>query len=99
MIRSFGNKAAEDIFNGDNTRDARELPPELTETAKELLDIIQAATSVNDLRSPPGMRLKKMKGRGRREPVRWSIRINDQWRIVFGWEGGDATDVEIGDYH
>lgn len=58
--------------------------------------MLDAATSVADLRTPPGNRLEKL--RGDRE-AQWSIRINDQWRICFRWEDGDAFEVDIVDYH
>jgi proteic killer suppression protein len=59
--------------------------------------MLDAATSLGDLRTPPGNRLEKMKGD---REGQWSIiRINDQWRICFRWEDGDAFDVEIADYH
>jgi proteic killer suppression protein len=58
--------------------------------------MLDAATSVADLRTPPGNRLEKL--RGDRE-AQWSIRINDQWRICFRWDDGDAFEVDIVDYH
>jgi proteic killer suppression protein len=58
--------------------------------------MLDAATNVGDLRTPPGNRLEKLKGD---REGRWSIRINDQWRICFHWEEADAFDVEIVDYH
>ena len=58
--------------------------------------MLDAATSVADLRTPPGNRLEKL--RGDRE-AQWSIHINDQWRICFRWEDGDAFEVDIVDYH
>lgn len=57
---------------------------------------IDAAASLNDLRIPPGNRLEQLKGD---RAGQWSIRINDQWRICFTWDGRDAYEVEIVDYH
>lgn len=58
--------------------------------------MLDAATGVTDLRAPPGNRLEKLRGD---RDGQWSIRINDQWRICFHWQDGDALDVEIVDYH
>lgn len=60
------------------------------------LDIIQAANVLEDLRVPPGNRLEALKGDLRRSH---SIRVNDQWRVVFRWESGEAHDVRVVDYH
>jgi len=72
------------------------LPPDLHRAALRKLRILDAATSLDDLRSPPANRLEKLAGERRGQH---SIRINDQWRICFRWSDGDATDVEIVDYH
>ncbi len=58
--------------------------------------MINNAVSINDLRVPPANRLEKLSGD---REGQWSIRINDQWRVCFQWEGSDAYDVEIADYH
>jgi len=96
MIRNISSKAAQDIYDGVNSRHARKLPGELHAKAQRLLDQVNAAVVVEVLKAPPGNRLEKLKGD--REGF-WSIRINDQWRIVFRWEAGDALDVDIIDYH
>jgi proteic killer suppression protein len=57
---------------------------------------LDAAEALQDLRIPSGNRLEKLKGR---RSGQYSIRINDQWRVCFGWKDGDAHDVEIVDYH
>jgi proteic killer suppression protein len=72
------------------------LPPELQRVALRKLRILDAATSLDDLRIPPANRLAKLAGDRRGQH---SIRINDQWRICFRWSNGDAVDVEIVDYH
>ena len=96
MIRSFGNKTAEDIFNGDNTKDARKLPRILWNSAARKLDQINAAIQLTDLKVPPGNKLEALKG----DLVgRHSIRINDQYRITFKWITGEAHEVKIEDYH
>jgi len=60
------------------------------------LRILDAATSIEDLRVPPGNRLEKLRGN---RAGQWSIRVNDQWRLCFEWRGGDALEVELVDYH
>lgn len=60
------------------------------------LDQIDASVRIEDLMAPPGNRLEKLKGD---RAGQWSVRINDQWRICFRWDNGDAWDVEIVDYH
>ena len=96
MIRNFGNKGSEDIWNGDNTAAARKIPRELWEVAHRKLDMIRAAHELGDLKIPPGNRLEKLKGDLKDYH---SIRINDQYRIIFKWEQGAAHEVEIVDYH
>lgn len=96
MIRSFRNQAAGDIWNGKNTPEARKLPQTIWSTAHRKLDMIHAAHDLGDLRVPPGNRLEKLKG-GLKD--RYSVRINDQYRVVFSWTPAGAEDVEITDYH
>ena len=93
MIKSFADKQTAAIFEGWQ---ARNLPREIQNTARRKLKQIDAAGSIDSLRVPPGNRLETLKGN---RAGQWSIRINDQWRICFRWSGGDATDVEIVDYH
>ena len=96
MIRSFGDQATEDIWNGENTSVARKIPREIWKVAQRKLDMIQAAHELNDLRVPPGNRLEKLRGDLKDS---YSIRINDQYRIVFKWVQNAAEDVKITDYH
>ena len=96
MIRTFGNKTAEDIYNGVASKEARKLPRELHGGAVRKLDMIDAAIDVTDLRVPPGNHLEKLKGD---RSGQYSIRINDQYRICFHFDQGNATNVEIVDYH
>lgn len=96
MIASFADAATEALFHGERGRPIRRIPPDIRSGAVRKLDVLNAAHELRDLRVPPGNRLEALKGdlRGRH-----SIRINDQWRVLFRWEKGDAHDVEIADYH
>ncbi len=93
MIKTFADKHTAAIFEGFQVK---RLPKEIQETARRKLKQIDAAASIESLRVPPGNRLELLK---KDRAGRWSIRINDQWRICFRWGDGDATDVEIADYH
>jgi proteic killer suppression protein len=93
MIKSFADKETEKLFRGRRTR---AVPEQVRERALSKLLVLNAATDVEDLRAPPGNRLEKL--RGDREG-QWSIRINQQYRVCFSFEGADAYDVEIKDYH
>ena len=96
MIVSFGGKATSDLFNGVSSRAVRSLPNQIHETALYKLDVLNAAQVLDDLRSPLGNRLERLRGdlKGFH-----SIRINNQWRIVFRWVENSAHDVQIMDYH
>ena len=96
MIASFADAATEALFHGEGGKKARHLPPEIRSSAVRKLDMLNAAMELRDLRAPPGNRLESLRGD---LAGKHSIRINDQWRIVFRWESGDAHDVEIVDYH
>jgi len=93
VIRSFRDRETEKVFERERSR---RLPPDVQRRAHRKLLILDAAETLEDLRVPPGNRLESLSGdrAGQR-----SIRINDQWRICFRWERGDAYDVEITDYH
>ena len=93
MIASFKGKWIEAVAVG---RVAKGFPAYLVRAAQRKLFILQHATTLNDLRSPPGNRLEALKGD---RAGQHSIRINDQFRICFRWIDGDAHDVEITDYH
>ncbi len=96
MIESFGNRLAEELFDDRQTRKAKAFPPDLRRAARRKLLYLHDAAELGDLASPPGNRLERLKGR-------WagfhSIRINDQWRVVFRWSGGNSYDVQVIDYH
>jgi toxin HigB-1 len=96
MILSFGNKLARDLVEENWSKEVRSFPPELIRAARKKLAILHAARELKDLLSPPGNRLERLKGE-RKEY--YSIRINDQWRIVFRFSGGNAEDVMVEDYH
>jgi len=96
MIRNIVGRPTQDIYDGVSSRQARKVPRELHDKARRLLDQINAAPSLDFLRVPPSNRLEKLRGNlaGFR-----SLRVNDQWRIIFRWKNNDALDVEIVDYH
>ena len=96
MITSFGDKGSSDLFHGITSRRARKLPSQIHKLALYKLDVLNAAQVLDDLRSPPGNRLEPLKGELKGF---YSIRINSQWRIIFRWAEGSATDVQIVDYH
>lgn len=87
---------AQDIYNGVTSRASRKLSLGLHDKARRLLDQINAATVIDTLRIPPGNRLEKLKGNLKDY---WSVRINNQWRVIFKWDKGYAIDVDIIDYH
>ena len=96
MIETFGNALAEDLFDDKKSKATRAFPPGLRRAARRKLLYLHDAAELKDLAVPPGNRLDRLKGR--RKGL-YSIRINDQWRVVFGWRGGSAFDVRIVDYH
>lgn len=97
MIVSFKDKGTEDIFDGEDSKDARKkCSVNLWTVARRKLDQLNAATSLEDMRIPPGNRLEALKGERKRQH---SIRINDQYRICFTWTSKGAKEVEIVDYH
>ena len=93
MIKSFKGRHAERIFNGKYVRG---LPHDIQRIAARKLEILAAATALESLKVPPGNRLEKLVGD---RAGQYSIRINQQWRICFKWQQGDAHEVEIVDYH
>lgn len=91
MIVSFGSKDTEKIWNGERVK---KMPIETQQIGRRKLRMINNSQNWSDLRIPPSNRLEKLQG-----SVFFSIRINDQWRIVFKWIDNNAHDVEIVDYH
>ena len=93
MIISFGTKETEKIWTGERVK---KLPNEIQEIARRKLRMLNNAQNTADLQIPPSNRLEKLKGTLKDF---YSIRINDQWRIMFKWNKGNASEVEIVDYH
>ena len=93
MVKSFASTDTQKIWNGERIRG---LPLQVQNVARRKLRVLNNVTQLLELRIPPGNRLEKLLGNRRGQ---FSIRINDQWRICFRWERGDAYDVEIVDYH
>lgn len=93
MITSFGSKDTEKIWEGIRVS---KLPKEVQEIGRRKLRMLNNSHTMSDLMIPPSNRLEKLSGKLRDH---YSIRINDQWRIVFKWDNGNAGDMEICDYH
>jgi proteic killer suppression protein len=92
MIRSFGDASTEALFRDEIVRQLRGI----ARPAKRKLEALNAASRLEDLMVPPGNRLEKLKGTLKDF---YSIRINDQWRVLFKWIDGEAHEVRILDYH
>jgi len=93
MIKSFNSKETEKIWQGVRST---KLPNEIQEVARRKLRMLNNSFDIKDLRIPPSNQLEKLKGNFKEYH---SIRINDQWRIIFKWAKGHSTNVEIIDYH
>lgn len=93
MIKSFADKSTEYLFN---RRFVKRFPNQIHKIAYRKLLIIDGAEQLDDLRVPPGNQLEKLSGK---LSGKHSIRINDQWRIIFSWKDNNAYEVEIIDYH
>ena len=93
MITSFGNSETECIWNGERVK---KLPKEIQEIGRRKLRMLNNSIDLIDLRTPPSNRLEKLSGKLKNF---YSIRINDQWRIIFKWGAGNASEVKILDYH
>jgi proteic killer suppression protein len=93
MIKSFGNKETEKIWEGEKVK---KLPLQIQEISRRKLRMINNAVDIKDLKIPPANRLEKLSGDLK---THYNIRINDQWRIIFKWNSGNASEVEIIDYH
>jgi len=92
MIKSFKCNDTEKLFNDFEVLRFKAI----SKIARRKLEMLNAAISLQSLRIPPGNRLEQLKGKRKGQ---FSIRINNQWRICFKWQGNDAFDVEITDYH
>ena len=93
VIRTFADRDTENLFNRLRPR---RLPRDVQRPGLRKLRMLHRARTLKDLRVPPGNRLEKLKGQ---RAGQHSIRVNDQWRVCFRWADGDATEVEIVDYH
>ena len=96
MIVSFADRATEALYHGEGAGLARRFPPDIRASALRKLDMLNAAHVLLDLRSPPGNRLEALRGE---LAGRHSIRVNDQWRIVFRWTEAGPEEVRLTDYH
>lgn len=92
MIQSFKCVETEALFAGDGSPRF----VNIRTVAERKLQMVHRAANIDDLRAPPNNRLEKLKGN---RTGQWSIRVNDQWRVCFRFENGNAYDVEIVDYH
>lgn len=93
MVISFGSKDTEKIWNGERVK---RIPIEIQNIGRRKLRMLNNSQNIADLRIPPSNRLEKLAGKGKDF---YSIRINDQWRIIFKWQNNQAEEVEILDYH
>lgn len=93
MIISFGNSESEKVWNGERVK---KLPIEIQNIGRRKLRMLNNSVDIADLRIPPANRLEKLSGKLKNF---YSIRINDQWRIIFRWNAGNASEVVIIDYH
>lgn len=93
MILSFGGKETEKIWEGERVK---KIPLEIQEAGRRKLRMLNNSTNMTDLKVPPSNRLEKLSGNMKEF---YSIRINDQWRIIFKWINNNALEVEILDYH
>ena len=93
MIKEFGDKETEKIWNGIQSK---KFPSEIQNSARRKLRMINNSQDIKDLRIPPANRLEKLKGD---LEDYYSIRINNQWRIIFQWKNDDAYKIKIVDYH
>jgi toxin HigB-1 len=96
VIQSFANAPTADIYNGISSRESRRFPQTIWGVARRKLDMVNAAHQLRDLLAPPANRLEALKGN--RKGFH-SIRINDQFRVIFRWSDGNAYEVEVVDYH
>lgn len=96
MIIGYADEATRDVHIGVESRAARRFGRDVRAIARRKLDLIGAAADIRDLVVPPGNRLEKLKGR---LAGFYSIRVNDQFRIIFKFKAGQASHVQIADYH
>lgn len=93
MIIHFGNAETEKIWEGERVK---KIPNQIQHIGRRKLRMLNNSVDLADLRIPPSNRIEKLSGKWREF---YSIRINDQWRIIFKWNSGNASEVKIIDYH
>lgn len=96
MIQSFADQTTADLFAGRSTRAARRIPTRLWPVVRRKLKWLDVAQRLADVASPPGNRLEPLQGSRR---GRHSIRVNEQYRLTFRWEGSNVYEVKCEDYH
>jgi len=96
LIVSFGDKRTEEVFHGEATKRVKRLDAGLVQATQRKLDMVDAAHQLDDLRMPPGNRLEALRGD---LAGFYSIRVNQQWRLIFEWRDGNAHGVRLVDYH
>lgn len=96
MITSFGDKATENLYHGRISKDTRKYPTDIIKISVRKLDMLNGTQDLKDLRSPPGNQLEALRGDLKGF---FSIRVNNQWRIIFQWESRQAKKVKLTDYH
>ena len=96
VVQSFRDETTADLFRERNTRAARRIPRELWRVVQRKLKLLDAAARLQDLLIPAGNRLEALKGN---QAGRYSIRVNDQYRVTFRWENGNAYEVGVEDHH
>ena len=96
MIQNFKSKIAQDIYDGIMSASARKIPIILHDKIRRLFDQLNAATTIETMRTPPGNHLERLKGKLKDY---WSVRVNIKWRVIFIWKDSEAYDVDVVDYH
>ncbi len=96
MIQSFADETTADLFRERNTRAARRVPADIWRIVQRKLKALDVAVRLEDLRIPAGNRLEVLKSD---QAGRYSVRVNDQYRVTFRWEQGHAHEVRVEDYH
>ena len=96
MIKNFKSSTAQDIYDGISSTHSKKIPSMLHDKISRLFDQLNAVTKIDSLRVPPSNHLKKLIGNKKNF---WSIRVNDQYRVIFKWDNGEAIDVDVQDYH
>jgi proteic killer suppression protein len=96
VIQSFLDETTADLFRERNSRAARRIPRELWRVVQRKLKLLDGAARLGDLAVPTGNRLERLQGQ---QAARYSIFVNDQYRVTFRWENGHANEVCVEDYH